>query len=106
VGKAAEVPGSADLNTAMDAQVNSVSCASAGYCSSAGNCSALDGASVVTERNGPWGTAEKVRGLARLNKDRNAAANSLSCPSARNCVAVGYYTDGRRHTQAFVGGAK
>jgi hypothetical protein len=29
----------------------------------------------------------------------------VSCPSARSCVAAGYYAGGGRHTQGFVGGA-
>ncbi|HEX6933266.1 MAG TPA: hypothetical protein VF162_14065 [Streptosporangiaceae bacterium] len=46
---------------------------------------------------GAWGRAIAVPGLAALNKGRNAVVLSVSCPSAGNCGAGGYYHDrGRR----------
>jgi hypothetical protein len=75
-------------------------------CWSAGNCGTGSGASVASERNGRWGKAEGVPGLAALNKGKSAAVISVSCPSAHDCVAVGFYSDGHHRTQAFVGGPK
>jgi len=37
-----------------------------------------------------------------LNAGGNASTDSVSCVSAGNCAAVGDYTDGSGHTQAFV----
>src|SRR5260221_9022359 len=46
---------------------------------------------------GVWGRAIAVPGLAALNKGRNAVVLSVSCPSAGNCGAGGYYHNrGRR----------
>ena len=46
---------------------------------------------------GVWGRAIPVPGLAALNKGRNAVVLSVSCPSAGNCGAGGYYHNrGRR----------
>ncbi len=41
-------------------------------------------------------------GTATLNKGGNANISAVSCGSAGNCSAGGYYTDGSGHTQAFV----
>ena len=54
--------------------------------------------SVATVRAaGLWGRAIAVPGLAALNKGRDAVVLSVSCPSAGNCGAGGYYhSRGRR----------
>ncbi len=99
---AQEVPGTAALNTGGRAQVNSVSCATAGTCNAGGfyiNSSGTQ-AFVASEKNGTWGTAEQVPGSAALNVDEDAAINSVSCGSAGDCSAGGYYTDGSGHRQA------
>jgi Peptidase A4 family len=104
-GTAEEVPGTAALNTGNAAVVNSVSCASAGNCSAGGyytDSSGHNQAFVVSEVNGIWGTAEEVPGTAALNKGGNAVVNSVSCASAGNCSAGGYYVDGSGYIQAFV----
>jgi hypothetical protein len=38
-----------------------------------------------------WGTAREVPGTATLNRDGNAAIDSVSCASAGNCSAGGRY---------------
>jgi Bacterial Ig-like domain (group 3) len=109
-GTAQEVPGSAALNAGGSAGVNSVSCASAGNCAAGG--SYTDSSShqqvfVVGETGGAWGTAREVPGSAALNAGGSAGVNSVSCASAGNCAAGGFYTDGSRpfpHNQAFVVG--
>jgi hypothetical protein len=50
---------------------------------------------------GTWGTAREVPGTAALNHG-DAQVNSVSCASAGNCAAGGWYTDSSGHTQAFV----
>jgi hypothetical protein len=105
-GSAAEVLNSGTLNAGGTAQVTSVSCASAGNCTAGGyytDSSSHTQAFVVDESSGSWGTAEEVPGLANpLNVGGGAEVVSVSCGSAGNCVAGGYYTDSSGHTQAFV----
>jgi hypothetical protein len=48
---------------------------------------------------GSWGPAKEV--AAALNTGRTAAINSVSCGSAGNCSAGGYYTDSSGNLQAF-----
>ena len=104
-GTAREVPGTAALNAGGQAQVGSVSCASAGNCTAAGSYTDSSGhtqAFVVSQVRGTWGTADEVPGTATLNTGGNAVINSLSCGSAGNCSAGGFYTDSALRSQAFV----
>ena len=99
-GKAKEV--AAALDTGGGAAINSVSCASAGNCSAGGfyGPSAGVAAFVVNEMNGTWGKATEV--ATALNTGGFAETSSVSCGSAGNCSASGFYTDSSRGTQAFV----
>ena len=102
---AIEVPGTAVLNKGGNAQVLSVSCASAGNCGAGGLYTGSSGhqqAFVVSKVNGSWHTATEVPGTAALNKGGTAAVYSVSCGSAGNCSAGGTYTGSSGHTQAFV----
>lgn len=106
---ATEVPGLAALNTSGQAFVNSVSCAAAGNCTAGG---IYDGAPnfpdnygkgyVVTEHNGVWGRAVAVAGLAALHATRYSGVASVSCASAGNCAAGGWYMDNHGYRQGFV----
>jgi hypothetical protein len=102
-GNAEEIPGIAALNTGQNADVASVSCGSAGNCSAGGSYN--DGtagiAFVVSEVNGTWATAEQVPGMTTLNTGYSAL-NSISCASAGNCSAGGWYSSGTGYYQAFV----
>jgi hypothetical protein len=106
-GRAEKVPGLAALGGGSGAEINSVSCASAGNCSVGGYYYILTypGATqafVVSQVNGVWGKAEEVPGSGRLNAaGGSAGVSSVSCASARNCSAVGFYT-GPSGEQAFV----
>jgi hypothetical protein len=105
--KAIEVPGLAALNTgspAYGAQVISMSCASAGNCTYGGFYQRRHSQQgfVASERNGTWGKATDVPGLAGLNTGGGAAVNSVSCASPGNCVAGGYYATGNLAEQGFV----
>ena len=51
---------------------------------------------------GTWGTAIEVPGSGALNAGGGAFAISVSCASAGNCAAGGFYTDGSHRQQAFV----
>jgi hypothetical protein len=103
-GKAIDVPGLAALNKGQSAEVTSVSCGSAGNCAAVGDYTDRRGNGqgfVVSERNGRWGKAIDVPGLAALNTYQEAQVTSVSCASAGNCAAGGYYTD-RHGQQGFV----
>jgi len=102
---AIEVPGSATLNAAGSATVDSVSCASAGNCVAGGSYKDGSGhyqAFVVRETNGTWRGAFEVPGSGALNFGGLAYADSVSCASAGNCAVGGSYTDGGGRAQAFV----
>ena len=104
-GTAIQVPGTAALNAGGSADVDSVSCASAGNCSAGGSYSDSSShgqAFMVSEVNGTWGTAIEVPGTAALNAGGWADVDSVSCGSAGNCSAGGYYSDSSSHEQAFV----
>jgi hypothetical protein len=102
-GNAMKVAGLAALSKG-GAVLVSVSCGSPGNCSAGGEY--VDGAGhtqpfVVGQTHGRWGTALQVPGIAALNSG-DAVINSVSCGSVGNCSAGGSYTDGARHSQAFV----
>jgi hypothetical protein len=102
-GKAIEVPGLARLSAGHGGTLNLVSCSSAGNCSAGGNYTDRLGhqqAFVVNEKNGSWGKAVEVPRLAALNTGEDARVVSLSCGSAGNCAAGGFYNS--RRVRAFV----
>jgi hypothetical protein len=117
-GQAIEVPGLGALNTGSDGQpgaaVTSVSCASAGNCAAGGSYQDQHRHTqgfVVSETNGRWGRAIEVPGLGALNTGAVVVADgaevlSVSCASAGDCAAGGYYSirpvAGRERRQAFV----
>jgi hypothetical protein len=107
-GDAQEVPGIAALNKGGNgAEVSSVSCASAGNCSAGGQYTpahAGGAAFVVDETSGVWGRAEEVPGSGTLNQGGLAGISSVSCASAGNCSAGGFYSDGSNGQQALVVG--
>src|SRR5262249_59160910 len=75
------------------------SCSAGGfYADSSGRWQAL----VAGETNGTWQAAIEVPGIAALNQGAQAVVNSVSCASAGNCSAGGFYQDGSGHIQAFV----
>jgi hypothetical protein len=103
LGQAQEV--AVSLNKNGFAQINSVSCPSAGNCSAGGfytgGADRVQGF-VIGETNGTWGKAEQVPGIAALNTGRDAEISSVSCASPGNCSAGGFYTVGGAARHAFV----
>jgi Bacterial Ig-like domain (group 3) len=108
-GSAREVAGGLNASGGH-AQVNSVSCASAGNCVAAGqyfrfispvaSTQAFD----ITEKNGSWSAAQEVPGTAKLNTGGLALVNSVSCAPGGgplNCALGGRYYDNGRD-EAFV----
>ena len=102
-GTAREI--AAALNAGGFAVAESVSCTSPGNCSAGGfytDGSGHQQAFVVREQNGTWGAAKEVPGTAVLNQGGGALISSVSCASAGNCGAGGFYRDSSSHGQAFV----
>jgi hypothetical protein len=102
---AIEVPGLGSLNQGGNAQLASVSCPSAGNCTAGGfyrDGSGHGQAFVVRERKGIWGKAIEVPGSGALDAGGGAEVESVSCATAGNCAAIGFYKDGSGHTQGFV----
>jgi|SRR5215472_3054900 len=104
-GQAIKVPGSGLFDADAGANVTAVSCATAGNCAAGGTYDDAvfsQQAFVVSETNGTWAKAIEVPGSGTLNAGRFAVVFSVSCPSAGNCAAGGFYIDGSHHEQAFV----
>ncbi|MGH3158599.1 MAG: hypothetical protein ACRDNF_18770 [Streptosporangiaceae bacterium] len=104
-GTAQEIPGTAALNLDGRAAVQALSCGGPGTCAAGGYYTDGGGhvqAFVVDETAGVWGTAQEVPGTSTLNVGTRAVINSISCRSAGNCGAGGYYTDSSGDQQAFV----
>jgi hypothetical protein len=104
-GTAIQIPGTGKLNVGGLASVHSVSCASAGNCAAGGYYQLYNPpgtgdnafqAYVVSERNGRWASAEEVPGIAAINPPPNpdGAVVSVSCASAGNCTAGGFWWGG------------
>ena len=91
-GPAVELPGSATLNKGGFAQLNSVSCPTAGNCSAGGlymASSTITDPLVATEKNGTWGTAIELPGSATLNTGKDMSVAKVSCVSPGTCSAAG-----------------
>jgi hypothetical protein len=103
--KAIELPGTAALNAGESAVVNSVSCASAGNCTAGGlysDASTAGQAFVASQVNGTWRKAVVFPGIIAANTGFIAAIAAVSCASAGDCSAAGYYTDNLSQTHLFV----
>ena len=86
------------------AEVISISCPAIGDCAAGGYFYARRGGQgfVVSEKNGTWGKAVEVPGLATLNRRGDASVTSISCAATGNCAAGGYYWDRHYNRHAFV----
>jgi hypothetical protein len=108
-GPAVQVPGSAALNKGGFAQLNSVSCPTAGNCG-AGGSYALSKTStqpfVVTEKNGTWGKAIEVPGGATLNTGNNMFVTEVSCVSPGTCSATGDFHTSKHSEGVWVASQK
>jgi len=97
--------GSGIQNAIPAALFNSVSCASAGNCTASGAFRTVAGgfeAFTMSSTNGVWDQAipaEHVNGARDLSRD--AEFYSVSCASAGNCTAVGYFNNAAGAYEAF-----
>jgi hypothetical protein len=86
------------------AEVQSVSCASAGNCVAGGSAMTtgpFSDAFLADEVKGRWGGAREVPGLAAINHG-SAQVDTVSCAAAGDCAALGGYVDASGLTQVFV----
>ncbi len=87
-------PANADSNPS--AHLSAVSCPKAGDCVAVGayTTKALDEeAMAAVETSGKWGRAQPIRMPADAPAEPVAELYSISCPSERDCVAVGSYVN-------------
>ena len=94
----ASLPSNAGSNadTNVHAKVVSVSCAAAGNCTAVGgyiDSSGLEQGLMLTETAGVWATGVEAILPAGTPSSASAFLNSVSCASAGDCGAVGYYGD-------------
>ena len=87
--------------------VNTVSCTSRGNCTAGGwYTHGTDGfnkrAFVVSETNGKWGNAIRLKGIPAAGSGEPGGLWSVSCASAGNCAGGGLYSVSEFKTQAFV----
>jgi hypothetical protein len=90
------IPGLLALNVGGTVTVTAPSCPSPGNCAIGGTYT--DGKSdqhafVVSARNGTWGNAQPIPGLAALAAGGSDTVNEVSCGAPGDCAATGtYYT--------------
>ena len=88
-----------------DAFFFSVSCASAGNCTAVGNFRNSAGhteAFTMTSIDGEWEQSRPAQFAAGINHEsRGDYFTSVSCPTSRNCTAVGWFGNSAGHTEAF-----
>jgi len=102
-GKAEQIPVFGTLDTGRNGGIQTISCPSAGNCSAGGSYLSRDisEAFVVSEKKGVWAKAEEVPAFSTLNTRGPGMVQTISCASAGNCSAGGYYQNSSGK-QAFV----
>ncbi len=96
--------GGVSANSDPFAELQQVSCPSAGSCVAVGDyedSSHVQQGMVVTQSGGTW-TAAKVTLPSGAAADPQVEFDGLTCPSAGNCVAVGFYGDGAGEQQGLI----
>lgn len=102
-GVKAPVP--ADAAPYPAAALYSVSCPSAGSCTAVGSytdSSSRQQGLLLQQSSWSWSTATRAPLPADAGTTPNVDINSVSCPSAGNCTAVGHYLDGSYHYQGLL----
>jgi hypothetical protein len=94
-GMKAALPADAPTAASPNANLQSVSCASAGNCSAVGqyfNSVSYEGV-LMTESSGKWKMGVKAKLPVDASSNPGVFLISVSCRSAGNCSAVGYYNN-------------
>jgi hypothetical protein len=102
---AASLPGLPRLNKGAYAQVSAISCTSSGNCGAGGiyTDSGYDNtAFVVSRKGGAWAKPFRLGGINGLSPGPSVGIDQISCSSAGDCGAGGFYTDAAGRQQAFV----
>jgi Bacterial Ig-like domain (group 3) len=86
-GAAQALPDAASLGT-VGSSINAMSCPSAGDCAAVGE-AAPGRPFILDEINGSWGDPLAVPGLASLGAASGDSVESVSCPEAGDCSAIG-----------------
>jgi hypothetical protein len=90
----------AGLQTASnpDVALSQVSCGAAGSCAAVGSFDDAGGSTqglLETDSGGRWTAGEAdLTGLPSVAVGQDATVDSVSCPAAGSCTAVGFYRDG------------
>jgi hypothetical protein len=96
-GNAIELPGPSNWDTQGFITLDAIACTAPGGCVASGNYTdtgqAVQGW-VATEKNGTWGNAIEIPGLAALNKFHNVGVARVACAATGSCVAFGNYQSG------------
>ncbi len=90
------LPANASPNPEEPMLMGGVSCTSVGYCTAVGSYTDSSGdleGFIWRETAGVWGTAAEVTPPTNAASNPGMELESLSCPSAGNCTAVGDYRD-------------
>ena len=85
--------------------LSAVSCPSAGNCSAVGTYADNTGSTqglLLTETAGSWATGAEAGLPADAGSNPYVGLNSVSCASAGNCTAVGFYQDSSRNSQGLL----
>lgn len=92
-GPALDVPGLTRPNPPGNGWIDFVSCVSPGSCTASGTypTAKASHAFVVSASGGKWSNAVTIGRSTAIGGGRPAEAASVSCSSARDCVAGGYY---------------
>jgi len=92
-GRATKLPGA----LGQFGDVTSVSCASPGNCALGGTVASYPSeltAFVMSEKHGKWNPGKGLMQGEAAQDGEGPIVNAVSCASAGNCAAVGYYDDG------------
>jgi hypothetical protein len=105
------LPGIAALSKRDGAALDALACPAPGNCVAAGSYDSPVGdrrggvyqqAFVASEVHGRWGPAAELPAIGRLNAGGLAQALTISCASAGNCAAGGFYQNADGDTGTFV----
>jgi hypothetical protein len=104
-GSVEAVPGVAVLSRENEAGLTALSCGAPGDCAAGGDYLDTSGQSqafIVNEVGGVWGSATQLFATQTLGSGLSNTMNSIACPSAGNCTAIGGYADAQGLSQPFV----